>query len=73
MKGSPMASVEWTLLDHAAPNPVQAGDIVSAEAGGLPIYRVLSVAGELAQLASQERASRCELPVRTLRWKAASR
>ncbi len=39
MSGS--RAVEWVLLDHRSSNPVSVGDVVSADAGGMPIYRVM--------------------------------
>ena len=35
--------IDWEFLDSAAIRGVRAGDLVSADAGGLPIYRVMSL------------------------------
>ena len=35
--------VDWVLMDSAAQAQVAVGDLVSVEAGGTPIYRVLRV------------------------------
>lgn len=33
--------IEWTYLDRADEQDVRLGELVSADAGGLPIYRVI--------------------------------
>ncbi len=37
-------AIDWVLLDHAADRPVDIGDVVSIDAGGMPIYRVVALA-----------------------------
>ncbi|MBI1200444.1 MAG: hypothetical protein GC203_21500 [Phenylobacterium sp.] len=63
--------LEWTLLDPSAERPVEVGDFVSTEAGGMPIYRVLAVEGRWVRLAD-ERHPIQELPLERFRWRSAA-
>jgi hypothetical protein len=65
-------AVEWTLLDHAASDPVQAGDLVSIEAGGMPIYRVLAVGPTGALLEHETSPVTLVIPLDRFRWRAAA-
>ena len=38
-------AIDWVLLDHTAARPVDIGDVVSVDAGGMPIYRVVALDG----------------------------
>ncbi len=59
---------QWMAIDRAG---VQAGDRVSAEAGGLPIYRVLAQEGQTVRL-HDELSGRDHLaPLTGLHWKLA--
>ena len=63
-------TVDWVLLDHAAPQPVKAGDLVSADAGGLPIYRVMALeAGRAWVAAGQGAAPARAMPLDGFRWR----
>jgi hypothetical protein len=62
-------AIEWTLLDHAAPQPVRVGDVVSAEAGGMPIYRVLAVGQSGAVLEHDTSRTTLVLPLDRFRWR----
>ena len=42
--------IDWEFLDSEAARGVRAGDIVSAAAGGLPIYRIMSLGAGRAWL-----------------------
>jgi hypothetical protein len=42
--------VDWVLLDEAAKATVRTGDLVSAEAGGTPTWRVMKLADGRAWL-----------------------
>ena len=37
-------AIDWALLDPSAENPVAVGDVLSVDAGGMPIFRVVAVA-----------------------------
>lgn len=66
-----MAALNWVLLDHAAQAPVQIGDAVSAEAGGMPIYRVVGLSDGKALLDDERGGSQVLAPLDTFRWRAA--
>ena len=65
-----MASVvDWALLDHAAREPVAVGDMVSADAGGMPIYSVVAVEQGRAWVAARLGAPARLVPLDGLRWR----
>lgn len=64
-------AIQWTLLDPAAPEPVRIGDVVSAEPGGMPIYRVKALDGDRVRLDDERHAERV-LPLSIFRWRAAA-
>jgi hypothetical protein len=59
-------AVDWTPLDHAAREPVRIGDMISADAGGMPIYRVIAVEKGQAWVAPAQVASAQGAPVRAM-------
>lgn len=64
-------SVEWVLLDHAAVEPVGVGDLVSVDAGGMPIFQVVRVAAGHVWLDSERHDAVRELPLALFRWRGA--
>ncbi len=59
-------SSHWVTIPRGG---LKSGDLVSAEAGGLPIYRVLEVHDQRTWL-REERTGRDHIaPVSALRWK----
>ena len=65
-------AVEWTPLDHAAREPVKPGDLVSADAGGMPIYRVTAFEQGRAWIATGAGAPARAMPLDGFRWRAAA-
>ncbi len=65
-------AVEWVHLDLAAPDALQVGDVVSADAGGLPTYRVVALADQQAWVRDDQAAVRL-LPISRLHWKIGAR
>jgi hypothetical protein len=65
------STVDWALLDHTASEPVRVGDIVSAEPGGMPIYRVMAFANGRALLAGEQQAPARDMPITAFRWRGA--
>ena len=61
--------VDWALLDHAAGEPVRVGDVVSTDAGGMPIYRVLSFEAGRALLEGEGRGAARDMPITAFRWR----
>lgn len=66
------AAIRWELLDHTAERPVQVGDIVSTEAGGMPIYRVVGFAGAKAWVDDEQGRTRRLTALAQFRWRAAA-
>jgi hypothetical protein len=62
--------VEWVLLDHVADRPVEVGDMVSVEAGGMPIHHVVGLAGHKAWLDDERHAVRRLMSLDSFRWRA---
>jgi hypothetical protein len=57
---------QWMAIDRSG---VQAGDMVSAEAGGLPIYRVLAREGQSVRLLDDRNGRDHLAPLAALHWK----
>ena len=66
-----LRAVEWRLLDHTAAEPVTVGDLVSVDAGGMPIYRVAKVAAGHVWLNGERDATSREMPLDLFRWRGA--
>ena len=64
-------TVFWSLLDHAAKEPVKVGDMVSADAGGLPIYRVMACEPGRAWVATAMGGPARAMPLTGFRWRGA--
>lgn len=64
--------IDWEFLDSEAARSVRAGDIVSAAAGGLPIYRILSLEAGRAWLRDIETGAGQVTPLTLFHWKAAA-
>jgi hypothetical protein len=62
--------MDWTPLDQAAAEPVRAGDLVSADAGGLPIYRVMALEEDRAWVATRQGGPAHAMPLDGFRWRA---
>ncbi len=62
--------VDWVLLEKGA-ETVQVGDLVSADAGGMPTYRVVAVEDGRAWLRDGAHDQVWVLPLSVFHWKAA--
>ena len=62
-----MHAVDWVLVGRDA---VATGDLVSAEPGGMPIYRVVAVENGQALLQDEDHEDVRRLPLDRLLWKA---
>jgi hypothetical protein len=65
-------AVDWAPLDHAAKEPVKVGDMVSADAGGMPIYRVMAFEEGRAWVATRLGAPARAMPLDSFLWRAAT-
>ena len=63
-----MGAVVWVPL---AADAVKVGDLVSTDAGGMPIYRVVAVADAQALLEGEGSSGVRTMPLERLHWKAA--
>jgi hypothetical protein len=61
-------AVDWVFLDRAAA-PVNVGDLLSVDAGGMPIYQVTAVSDGWVSL-RDERYPRVQVrPLESFRWR----
>ncbi len=64
------ATIDWQSIDdHQAPS-LGIGEIVSAEAGGMPIYQVMGLVGGAAWLRDVETGGDRVMPLSALHWRA---
>jgi len=61
-------SIDWEFLDCDA--AISVGDLVSAAAGGLPIYRVMAYTNGRAWLRDVDSGADRVTPIRDFHWKA---
>ena len=66
-------AVDWTPLDHAAREPVKIGDLVSADAGGLPVYRVMALEDGRAWVATSPGAPERVASLASFQWRGVER
>jgi hypothetical protein len=64
--------IDWEYLDPADAAGARTGELVSAEPGGMPIYRVLAFAEGRAHLRDLQDGADCILPLSAFHWKAAA-
>ena len=64
------SSIDWVCLDCAAVHAVCTGDIVSASAGGMPIYRVMAVENGRIWIRGDHDGSDRVAPLSHFHWKA---
>ena len=64
------AAFEWVLLDHAARDPVTVGDLVCADAGGMPAFRVIALDDSRVWLRDDNHPFDWVLPLTGFQWKA---
>ena len=62
--------LEWVPLSEGR---VEVGDVVSADAGGMPVYRVVALSGRQAWLRGETQPSDQLMPLNRFSWKAALR
>jgi hypothetical protein len=62
-------AIDWVLLDHTAADPVHVGDVVSVDAGGMPIYRVVALDGRSVWLDDERHADAQVIPLDRFRWR----
>ena len=63
-----MNALQWVLSSQ---DDVHVGDVVSADAGGMPIYKVMAILGREALLEDEQHAP-VRAPLNRFPWKAAT-
>jgi hypothetical protein len=62
--------IDWEFFDRATADAIAVGELVSAAAGGLPIYRVMSISGGRAWLKDIDGGPDRVTPLTDFHWKA---
>lgn len=62
--------IDWVLMEPDS-SGVSVGDVVSSEAGGMPLYRVVALREGRAWLRDEAHAEDMVCPLNRFRWKAA--
>lgn len=62
-----MNAIDWSPVTDVG--QVRVGDVVSAEAGGLPIYHVVALSGDAAWLGDERRPNTVLMPLAGFRWR----
>lgn len=62
--------IDWVYMDRADEAQVQQGELISADAGGLPIYRVMSLANGRVWLRDTRDGSDRVGVLHSFHWKA---
>lgn len=62
--------IDWQYLDPPTANTVKVGDLVSAEAGGLPIYQVMALSDGRVWLREEHDGIDRVAPLSAFHWKA---
>jgi hypothetical protein len=62
--------IDWVYLNAASEAEVRVGELISAEAGGLPIYRVMALRGGRAWLKDLEDDTDRVTLLASFHWKA---
>ena len=64
------SSIDWVCLDCGTIHDVSVGDVVSAAAGGMPIYRVMAAENGRVWLRDDRDGSDRVAPLSHFHWKA---
>ena len=62
--------VQWISVDQGGSDGIRVGDLVSADAGGLPVYRVMSVENGRVWARDEQTGADCIAPLSRFHWKA---
>ena len=62
--------IDWQYLDIPSESTIRVGERVSAEAGGLPIYRVMALADGRAWVREEQSGLDRLAPLSAFHWKA---
>ncbi len=62
--------IDWEYLDRASAADVHVGELVSADAGGMPIYKVMELSNGRAWLKDVDDGSDRVTPLIDFHWRA---
>jgi hypothetical protein len=62
--------IDWIYLSGGPDPDVHVGELISVEAGGLPIYRVMAIKGGRAWLKDLQDGADRVTPLSAFHWKA---
>ena len=65
-----VCDIDWLYLDSSVQGAVRVGDMISAAAGGMPIYRVMAVSNGRAWLRDESCEADRIMPLTAFHWKA---
>ena len=65
-----VAQIDWLYLHEDDERSVRIGELVSADAGGMPIYRVVSLSDGRAWLKNIDDGADHLMPLRSFHWRA---
>ncbi len=65
-----VGGIDWIYLNLANATEVHVGELISAEAGGLPIYRVMALRDGRAWLKDLDGGADRVTPLAAFHWKA---
>ena len=66
----PAGQIDWVYLNLANVGDVRVGELISAQAGGLPIYRVMALTHGRAWLKDLATGADRVTPLSDFHWKA---
>jgi len=64
--------IDWVLLDPSRGQGARVGDLVSADAGGMPVYRLVGLGERNCVVSDPAGGGVREAPLSQFRWKIAS-
>jgi hypothetical protein len=65
-----MGNIDWVYLNLANAGDVSVGELISAEAGGFPIYKVMAVRDSRVWVKDLQDGSDRVAPIGAFHWKA---
>lgn len=65
-----VAQIDWRYLDEAEQPSLKVGEVVSTDAGGMPIYRIMSLGDGRAWLRNLDDGSDLLTPLSGFHWRA---
>ena len=64
--------IDWVLLDPARGQGASVGDLISSDAGGMPVYQLVGLKDRTAVVRDPRGGAEQTMPLGRFRWKIAS-